>query len=139
MHGADFMEVFRFFLEAGQTETDSFASTQRVFRGVPTTGGAAFTKDTVYLHGLLGVHTFFRWCLRHRRLPLTRLLFAGKMTLQDVFALEPMFEAGALAEPLYQPPWVQRANGLAGMLAFSLFANRIRLDRVEADDLVLGL
>ncbi len=139
MHGADFIEVFRFFLDAGQTEADSFASTQRVFRGVPTTGGAAFTKDTVYLHGLLSVHTFFRWCLRHRRLRLTRLLFAGKMTLQDVFALEPMFEAGALAEPLYQPPWVQRAAGLAGMLAFSLFANRIRLDRVDADDLVLGL
>lgn len=139
LHGADFVEVFRFFRDAGQTEADSFASTQRVFRGVPTTGGAAFTKDTVYLHGLLSVHTFFRWCLRHRRLRLTRLLFAGKMTLQDVFALAPLFDDGTLAEPRYLPPWVQRANGLAGMLAFSLFANRIRLDRVDADDLVLGL
>ena len=139
LRGADFVEVFRFFLAAGQTETDSFTSTQRVFRGVPVTGGAAFTKDTVYLHGLLSVHTFFRWCLRHRRLRLTRLLFAGKMSLQDVFALEPLFDAGVLAEPLYLPPWIQRANGLAGMLAFSLFANRIRLDRVDADDLVLGL
>ncbi|KFN49054.1 flavohemoglobin expression-modulating QEGLA motif protein [Arenimonas composti] len=138
IRGADFIEVFRFFLDAGQTETDSFASAQRVFRGVPVTGGAAFTKDTVYLHGLLSVHTFFRWSLRHRRLRLTRLLFAGKMTLQDVFAFEPLFDAGVLAEPLYVPPWIQRANGLAGMLAFSLFANRIRLDRVEADDLVLG-
>ena len=54
--------VYRFFLEAGQSDTDSFSSTQRVFRGVPVTGGAAFTKDTVYLHGLLSVHTFFRWC-----------------------------------------------------------------------------
>jgi hypothetical protein len=93
----------------------------------------------VYLHGLLSVHTFFRWCLRHRRLRLTRLLFAGKMTLQDVFAFEPLFDAGVIAEPMYLPPWIQRANGLAGMLAFSLFANRIRLDRVEVDDLVLGL
>ncbi len=139
MRGADFVDVFRFFLDAGQNEADSFASAQRVFRGVPVTGGAAFTKDTVYLHGLLSVHTFFRWCLRHRRLRLTRLLFAGKMTLQDVFALEPLFDAGVLAEPLYLPPWIQRANGLAGMLAFSLFANRIRLDRVDVDDLVLGL
>ncbi len=139
LHGADFIEVFRFFLEAGQAESDSFASAQRVFRGVPVSGGAAFTKDTVYLHGLLSVHTFFRWCLRHRRLRLTRVLFAGKMSLRDVFDLEPMFDAGALAEPLYLPPWVQRANGLAGMLAFSLFANRIRLDNVDADDLFLGL
>ena len=29
--------------------------------------------------------------------------------------------------------------GLAGALAFSLFANKIKLDRVDADDLVLGL
>ena len=138
MRGADFVEVFRFFLDAGQTEPDSFASAQRVFRGAPVTGGAAFTKDTVYLHGLLGVHTFFRWCLRHQRLRLTRMLFAGKLTLQDVIALEPMFDAGVIAPPLYVPPWIQRANGLAGMLAFSLFANRIRLDQVDVDDLVLG-
>ncbi len=139
LHGADFLEVFQFFLEAGQNDTDSFSSTQRVFRGVPVTGGAAFTKDTVYLHGLLSVHTFFRWCLRHKRLRLTRLLFAGKMSLQDVFDLEPMFDDGVLREALYLPPWIQRANGLAGMLAFSLFANKIKLDNVDADDLVLGL
>ncbi len=139
LHGADFLEVFQFFLEAGQNDTDSFSSTQRVFRGVPVTGGAAFTKDTVYLHGLLSVHTFFRWCLRHKRLRLTRLLFAGKMSLQDVFDLEPMFDEGVLREALYLPPWIQRANGLAGMLAFSLFANKIKLDNVDADDLVLGL
>jgi uncharacterized protein (TIGR02421 family) len=139
MQGADFLEVFEFFLEAGQNDVDSFSSTQRVFRGVPVTGGAAFTKDTVYLHGLLSVHTFFRWCLRHKRLRLTRLLFAGKMSLQDVFDLEPLFDAGVLREALYLPPWIQRANGLAGMLAFSLFANKIKLDTVDADDLVLGL
>ncbi|MGH8106621.1 MAG: flavohemoglobin expression-modulating QEGLA motif protein, partial [Arenimonas sp.] len=139
MQGADFLEVFQFFLEAGQSDTDSFSSTQRVFRGVPITGGCAFTKDTVYLHGLLSVHTFFRWCLRHRRLRLTRLLFAGKMSLQDIFDLEPMFDDGVLREALYLPPWIQRANGLAGMLAFSLFANKIKLDTVDADDLVLGL
>lgn len=139
LHGADFLEVFQFFLDAGQSDTDSFSSTQRVFRGVPVTGGAAFTKDTVYLHGLLSVHTFFRWCLRNKRLRLTRLLFAGKMSLQDVFDLEPMFDDGVLREALYLPPWIQRANGLAGMLAFSLFANKIKLDTVDADDLVLGL
>ncbi len=137
--GADFVQVFRFFLAAGQSPEDSFSSSQRVFRGAPLGGGAAFTKDTVYLHGLLSVHTFFRWCLRHRKLAVARQLFAGKLALEDVFALQPMFDAGVIAAPRYLPPWMQRANGLAGMLAFSLFANRIRLDRVDADDLVLGL
>ena len=131
--------MFRFFIESGQSALDSFTSSQRVFRGVPLGGGAAFTKDTVYLRGLLSVHTYFRWCLRHHKLGQARQLFAGKMALEDVFALEGAFESGALAAPLYVPPWMQRANGLAGMLAFSLFANKIRLDRVDADDLVLGL
>jgi uncharacterized protein (TIGR02421 family) len=139
LNGADFLEVFKFFLDAGQTEADSFTSAMRVYRGAPVTGKAAFTKDTVYLHGLLGVHTFFRWALKHKRLKLCRLLFAGKMNLHDLFVLEPYFDSGYLAPPLYIPPWVARANGLAGMLAFSLFANKIRLDRVEAEDLVLGL
>jgi uncharacterized protein (TIGR02421 family) len=139
LSGADFIEVFRFFLDAGQSETDSFASAQRVFRGAPVGGGAAFTKDTVYLHGLLSVHTFFRWALRHGRLASCRNLFAGKLALHDVMALGPYFENGYIAQPKYLPPWVQHANGLAGMLAFSLFANEIRLDRVEAEDLVLGL
>lgn len=138
IHGADFVDVFRFFLEAGQPPADSFSSTQRVFRGVPLGGGAAFTKDTVYLHGLLSVHTFFRWCLRHHRLSQARQLFVGKLALEDVFNLQAAYEDGGIAPPLYLPPWMQRANGLAGMLAFSLFANKIRLDRVEADDLVLG-
>jgi uncharacterized protein (TIGR02421 family) len=141
MDGADFVQVFRYFLDAGQDEVESFSSAQRVFRGVPVTGGSAFTKDTVYLRGLIGVHTFFRWALKQRKLRLCRQLFAGKMTLGDAVRFEPLFhsgpnhaEAGAepvLAPPRWLPQWVSRANGLAGMLAFSLFANRIRLDTVD--------
>jgi uncharacterized protein (TIGR02421 family) len=139
LNGADFIDVFRYFLDAGQTEADSFSSAQRVFRGCPTTGGLAFTKDTVYLHGLLSVHTFFRWALKNRKLNLCRNLFAGKMSLHDVVSLESMFDSGYIAAPNWLPRWIQHANGLAAMLAFSLFANQIRLDRVEAEDLVLAL
>ena len=139
LRGADFIEVFRFFLDAGQSETDSFASAQRVFRGAPLNGGTAFTKDTVYLHGLLSVHTFFRWAFKNRKVGMCRNLFAGKLTLRDVVSLMPYFDNGYIAPPKYLPPWMQHANGLAGTLAFSLFANQIRLDRVEAEDLVLGL
>ena len=134
MEGADFIDVFRYFVDAGQPGVESFVSAQRVFRGVPTTGGCAFTKDTVYVRGLVGVHTFFRWALRQRKLRLCRMLFAGKMTLADVQRFEPMFDCGALVPPRWLPEWVQRANGLAGMLAFSLFANRIRLDQVIASE-----
>ena len=130
LSGADFVEVFRWFIDAGQSAEESFSSAQRVFRGVPTGGGSAFTKDTVYLRGLVGVHTFFRRSLQQDRLQQCRWLFAGKMTLDDAQAFAPLFEAGVLAPPRWLPDWVRRANGLAGMLAFSLFANRIRLDQL---------
>jgi uncharacterized protein (TIGR02421 family) len=144
LSGADFVQVFRYFLDAGQNEVESFSSTQRVFRGVPLTGGCAFTKDTVYLRGLIGVHTFFRWALKQRKLRLCRLLFAGKMTLADVQRFEPLFDSGeagpaVLVPPRWLPEWVSRANGLAGMLAFSLFANRIRLDQVASEQALLDL
>ena len=139
LDGADFIEVFKYFLAAGQNEIESFASAQRIYRGVPPTGGCAFTKDTVYLRGLISVHTFFRWALRQRKLRLCRLLFAGKMTLGDVQRFEPLFDAGTLQPARWMPQWVTRANGLAGLLAFSLFANRIRLDKIVDESNVLQL
>ena len=54
-----------------------------------------------------------------------------KLALEDVFDLAPAFEDGSIAPPRFLPPWARRANGLAGLLAFSLFANTIRLDRVD--------
>jgi len=131
--GADFIEVFRYFCEAGQNNEESFASAQRVFRGVPPSGGAAFTKDTVYLRGLVSVHTFFRHMLAEDRLQVCRWLFAGKMSLTDAIAFAPLFEEGILRPPRWLPHWVSRANGLAGMLAFSLFANRIRMDQLAPE------
>lgn len=139
LKGADFIEVFRFFRDAGGSEADSFSSAMRVFRGVPVSGGGAFCKDAVYLHGLLSVHTFFRWALKHRRLDLLRWLFAGKLSLHDVLSLQPIFESGWIAAPAYLPRWIERSGNLAGLLAFSLFANRIRLDTLQAEDITLSV
>jgi uncharacterized protein (TIGR02421 family) len=139
LHGADFIEVYRFFNDRGQSVADSFHSAQRVFRGVPLTGGAAFAKDNVYLSGLLAVHTFFRWALKQRRMDLLRYLFAGKLALHDVISLQPHFASGAIAPPRWLPPWMQHAHGLAGKLAFSLFANRIHMGKVQLDELSLSL
>ncbi len=129
--GADFVEVFRFLIDRGQTPQESFQSAMRVFRGAPLTGGSAFTKDVVYLHGLMEVHTFFRWAMQHQRLDLTRRFFAGRMTIGDVMRLTPLFDDGALSEPAYLPPWMVRTNGLAAYLAFSVFANRITVEELD--------
>jgi len=129
--GADFLQVFDYFRASGQDSEESFASAQRVFRGVSPLGGSAFAKDTVYLRGLVEVHTFFRQSLRDDRLRQCRRLFAGKMTLDDVRRFDPLFDDGTLASPRWLPHWAARANGLAGTLAFSLFANRIRLEQLS--------
>jgi uncharacterized protein (TIGR02421 family) len=139
LNGADFVEVYQFFSNCGQSAADSFHSAQRVFRGVPLTGGAAFAKDNVYLSGLLTVHTFFRWALKQRRMDMLRHLFAGKLALHDVISLEPYFESGAIAPARWLPPWMQHVHGLAGKLAFSLFVNRIHMGKVQAETLSLSL
>lgn len=139
LSGADFVEVYQFFSNCGQSPADSFHSAQRVFRGVPLTGGAAFAKDNVYLSGLLTVHTFFRWALKQRRMDMLRHLFAGKLALHDVISLQPYFESGAIAPPRWLPPWMQHVHGLAGKLAFSLFVNRIHMGKVQAETLSLSL
>ena len=131
--GADFVEVFRYFLDAGQPESESYNSTVRVFRGAPVPGGSAFTKDGVYLHGLLEVHTFFRWALTHQRLALCRRFFAGRMTIGDVVRLDPYFEDGTIEEPNFLPLWMTRTTGLGGYLAFSVFANTLAVGELDAD------
>ena len=112
---------------------EGFHSSMRVFRGVPVKGGSAFTKDVVYLTGMLEVHTFFRWALETQQLDTCKLLFAGRMMLKDVFRLKSVFDDGTLAPPRYLPPWMTRTNGLTAYLAFSVFANHIAVADVHSD------
>lgn len=62
-----------------------------------------------------------------------------QMTLADVQRFEPLFDSGDLLPPRWLPEWVSRANGLAGMLAYSLFANRIRLDQIMSAERVTDI
>src|SRR3546814_6417217 len=105
LEGAGVIDVFRYFLDAGQSEEESFASAQRVFRGVPLDGSCAFIKDAVYLRGLVGVHTFFSWALRESRLRLFRQLFDGKMTTGEVQRFALVFEEGVMLPPRWLVHW----------------------------------
>ena len=105
----------------------------RVFRGAPLTGGHAFTKDSVYLRGMLEVHTFFRWAFKEQKFRFCEHFFAGRMTLNDVVRYEEFFADGTLSSPKILPPWMTRTTGLAGYLAFSVFANTINLAAVQTE------
>lgn len=131
LDGADFIDVFKFFLEAGQSEEESVRSAQRIFRGGAVKDGIVFTKDAVYLSGLFEVHTFLRVANRDRRPELVANLFAGRLTLADALRLAPLFESGWLEPPRYMPPWARDLRRLAALMAYCAFVSNIRLERVD--------
>jgi uncharacterized protein (TIGR02421 family) len=131
--GGDFIEVFRYFLAAGQSEEESYRSTQRLFRGGDVRGKVVFTKDCVYLKGLLEVHAFLRVLVRDNRPELLAHVFAGRLTLGDVVALAPCFEGGELRPAVYLPPWARQLTTLGSMLAYSAFATQLKLADVTLE------
>jgi uncharacterized protein (TIGR02421 family) len=130
LEGADFVDVFTFFLQSGQSEQESVRSTQRIFRGGAVKDGIVFTKDAVYLQGLLEVHTFLRLAIRENRPGLIQNAFAGRLTLADALRLDPLFESGWLIGPTYMPMWANDLRRLSASLAYSAFVANVRLDKI---------
>ncbi len=134
LEGADFIEVFRFYLDAGQNLDDSYHSTMRVFRGGDPRGRVVFTRDVIYVQGLVFTHTFLRKAIEAGRADYPSYLFAGRLAWGDVLALEPFFRSGFLAGPLLQPDWAANLLCLAAYLTWSVLANRIHLGDIKLDD-----
>lgn len=126
--GANFVEVFEYFLSKGIPHAESFSSTQRIFRGGFPDKNIIFTKDCVYLDGLMNIHTLFNWAMKNNRIELTHLLFCGRVSIDDLFVLEPFYKSGIIEAPKFLPAWYGKIDGLAGSLGFSLLANLIRID-----------
>lgn len=131
LDGADFIEVFRSFIDAGQSEEESFHSTMRCFRGGDVRGRTVFTKDTVYLKGMLEVYAFLATCIHENRPELARWLFAGRLTIGDVIELAPYFETGFLEQPHYLPHWARDLRTLASVFACNAFFTRFDLTEVR--------
>ena len=134
LEGADFIEVFRFYLDAGETVQDSFQSTRRVFRGGDPRGRIVFTRDAIYVQGLVFTHTFLRKAIQSGKIDYPSSLFAGRLSWGDVIALEPFFRSGFIIPPRHQPPWVADRQTLAAYLTWSLVANRIHLASIRLED-----
>jgi uncharacterized protein (TIGR02421 family) len=130
--GADFLDVYRFFLEQCGSESQSFENARRIFRGGVLEGGAPFTKDCVYLDGLLRVHSFLRSIVTSGRADCLRLLFCGKLDIEDMPALVALAEAGMCRPPRYLPPWASDLRFLIAYLAYSRFLNTIDAKRIAA-------
>ncbi|MEP6343310.1 MAG: flavohemoglobin expression-modulating QEGLA motif protein [Maricaulaceae bacterium] len=125
--GADFKQVFEFYMSRNDNPSEAYNNTFRVFRGGVVTGGAPFTKDIVYLKGLMRVHNFLRTVVSLERADLIRLLFVGKLDVEDIPALAYLRKEGLIHRPKYLPPWVKDLRFLVSYLAYSAFLNKVKL------------
>lgn len=131
LDGADFIEVFRGFLDAGQTEVESYRSAARVFRGGDVRGKLCFTKDGAYLEGVMMIQVFIRKVLQEGRGELLPMLFAGRVTTADVITLAPFRESGLIGPSVYLPPWARDPQRILATMAYSAATQRLRLDRLD--------
>ncbi|HSM84144.1 MAG TPA: flavohemoglobin expression-modulating QEGLA motif protein [Nodosilinea sp.] len=129
VEGADFLQVYHYFLERTDQPDQSFESARRVFRGGVLTGGAPFTKDVVYLYGLLQVSTAIRAMFSAGRADCLLLLFCGKLDIYDLPALAELTAAGLCRLPRFVPPWVSDPRYLLALLTYSTFMNQIESER----------
>ncbi|MCX6119551.1 MAG: flavohemoglobin expression-modulating QEGLA motif protein [Proteobacteria bacterium] len=134
LNGANFIETFKFFLDSGQSEKESYLSTARIFRGGDVKGRNVFTKDVVYLKGLISVHTFMRKAIQQRKIDYPQRLFSGRMTVGDVIRFEDAFKDGWIEQGKYLPPWAANRQGLATYLCYNAFSNRLKLEEVKMED-----
>jgi uncharacterized protein (TIGR02421 family) len=117
LDGADFLDVYRYFLLHGADRIEAYESASRIFRGGVVEGGAPFTKDMVYLDGLCRVHVYIRAAIDTGRVDCLRLLFAGKLDLSDIPAVLELRSRGLCKEPRFVPPWVSDPRRLVAYFA----------------------
>lgn len=131
MDGADFLELYRFFRERTHNDFSAFENARRIVRGGLVEGGGPFTKDSVYLEGLVRVHNFLRIAVQETRVDAIRLLFAGKMDIEDMPAITTLAAHGLCVFPQFLPPWARDLRFLVSYIAYSAFLNRMNLERVR--------
>ena len=130
--GASFIDVYRFFKDRTRLKTDAFENARRVFRGGVISGGAPFTKDIVYLDGMIRVHNLFRAAINKGKLNDLEILFSGKIDLDDIPILLKMKKEGLINKPKYLPFWMKDLDRLISYFTFSGFISS--MDHGSADD-----
>lgn len=123
--GANFYEVFDWYRTEGYSEETCFWNTQRVFRGGLIDGGGPFTKDVVYMKGIVSNYNFLHATIASGRPELIRWLFVGKVALEDIPILAAHAHDGVVRPPSYVPELFQDLRGLAIWLSISSFWSKL--------------
>jgi uncharacterized protein (TIGR02421 family) len=130
--GATFLDVFNFYREQGLEEKDSYHSAQRVFRGSVPDGGP-FTKDLSYSKGFILIYNYVRLAVQRGLVNQIPVLFMGKTTLEDIHILSDLVEEKIAVPPKYVPPQFKDLAALSAWMCYSLFLNKLDLQRLATD------
>jgi uncharacterized protein (TIGR02421 family) len=125
--GASFIDIYRYYRERGSDEHVAFECARRIMRGGLVEGGAPFTKDCCYLDGLLRVTNFLRIALVKGQSQMVRLLFAGKLAVEDIPLFDRLAREGLVAEPIYLPKWAKDLSYLTAFMSYTAFLGRSQL------------
>jgi uncharacterized protein (TIGR02421 family) len=131
--GANFLEVYRYFLEEGYDSHESYQHAMRIFRGSLPEGCGPFTKDLCYSKGFVLIYNYIRLAVSRglvRRVP---LLFCGKTTLADIKTLSQLVDEGLVEPPRFVPPQFSDLHALSAWMCYANFLNRLSLKRIEED------
>ena len=136
--GADFCQLYQFFLSRGHDESAAYDCARRVCRGGLLEGGAPFTKDVCYLDGLLRVTNFLRVALVKGHLEYVPLFFAGKVEVEDVPLLGRLLREGIVKPPEHMPDWARDLQYLTAFMSYSAFLGECDLaaERRRYEDLI---
>lgn len=132
-NGADFLEVFNYFMSHGHTEFASYDHSMRVFRGSLPQNAPPFTKDLTYSKGFFLIYNYIRLAVRHGVLEQIPLLFLGKATLEDLPLFADLLAEGWLTKPKYIPTPFSDLASLSSWMCYSLFLNKFDLHQFEVD------
>jgi uncharacterized protein (TIGR02421 family) len=134
--GADFLDLYRFFQGRGHDEEAAFDNARRVCRGGLVEGGAPFTKDVCYLDGLLRVTNFLRIALVKGQTDFVRLLFAGKLAVEDIPLFGRLLREGLVIEPRFVPAWAMDLAYLTAFMSYAAFLGEgdLSAERRRYDD-----
>lgn len=130
--GADFLDVFNFYREQGYEDYDCYQYASRVFRG-STPDGGPFTKDLCYSKGFILIYNYVRLAVQRGLIHQIPLLFVGKTTLEDIHILADLVDEDIVTPPKYVPPQFKDLAALSAWMCYSLFLNKLDLQRLATD------
>lgn len=131
-NGADFMEVFRFYLDKSPDMESAYQQSVRIFRGsLPHLG--PFTKDIVYSKGFVLIFNYIRLAIAEGKLDYIPLLFLGKVHLEDLRIYANLIEEGTIVAPKYLPVYFKDKAALSSWMTYSLFLSTLSLEPLFHD------